>query len=189
LGSLVSSHQAQTWVTEFSWDSKPPDPLGVPTGLEQRWVAESLYRAWSAGISVFTWFRLSDDPLNVSQFQSGLYFYCGGGISCASAKPAAAAFRFPFVAYSQGRDRVLVWGRTPAGVTGRVRIQWLAGKRWRTFATLITDSDGIFTARPVLPSEANPKTARLRALQAGGQASPAFSLHRPPDIQVTPFGS
>jgi hypothetical protein len=189
LGTLVSPKPVQTWVTEFSWDSKPPDPLGVPVGLERRWVAEALYRAWSAGVSVFTWFRLSDDPLNVSQFQSGLYFYCAGGVSCQSPKPAAAAFRFPFVAYAAPSSHVRVWGRTPAGAGGRVRIQWLAGSRWRTFTTLSTDRDGIFTANPLLPRKANPKSAKLRALRANGEASPAFSLHRPPDIAVTPFGT
>jgi hypothetical protein len=189
LGTLVTSRPVQVWVSEFSWDSNPPDPQGVPVELERRWVAEALYRAWQAEISVFTWFKLSDDPASVSQFQSGLYFFCPGGISCESPKPSAAAFRFPFVAYTTGRGHVLVWGRTPAGVPGQVRIQWLLGSRWRAFATLRTDRDGIFTASPTLPREADPRSAWLRALWLGGGASPAFSLHRPPDIPVTPFGS
>ncbi|HEY2630956.1 MAG TPA: hypothetical protein VGI26_01090 [Solirubrobacteraceae bacterium] len=190
LGSLASTRPAQVWVSEFSWDSNPPDPLGVPVGLERRWVAETLYRAWSAKISMFTWFRLSDDPQNISQFQSGLYFSCpGGGVSCDSPKPAAAAFRFPFVAYTTQRRRLLVWGRTPAGVRSRVRIQWLEKNRWQTFTTLSTDSNGIFTARPLLPRGASSKSAKLRAVRSGGEASPAFSLARPRDIAVTPFGS
>ncbi len=69
-----------------------------------------------------------------------------------------------------------------------MRIQWLQGRRWRGLATLITDRDGIFTGRPRLPRGANPKSALLRAVQIG-DPSPAFSLHRPPDILVTPFGS
>jgi hypothetical protein len=189
LGTLDSPHPAQVWVSEFSWDSNPPDPHGVPIGLERRWVAEAIYRAWRANISMFTWFQLSDDPLNASLFQSGLYFFCPDGLSCGSPKPAAAAFRFPFVAYAAQRRHVLVWGRTPAGVRSRVRVQWLEGTSWRTFATLNTDSDGIFTASPLLPRNANPKSAKLRAVPNGGDASPAFSLSRPRDIAVTPFGS
>jgi hypothetical protein len=54
---------------------------------------------------------------------------------------------------------------------------------------LRTDGDGIFTARPILPRGANPKSALLRAVQAGGGASPSFSLHRPSEILVTPFGT
>lgn len=138
---------------------------------------------------MFTWFRLTDDPLNKSLFQSGLYFYCPGGPLCSPPKPAASAFRFPFVAYTAQRRHVLVWGRTPAGVPSRVQVQWLEGTRWRTLATLNTDSNGIFTASPLLPRNASPKDAKLRAMQSGGIASPAFSLSRPQDIQVTPFGS
>jgi hypothetical protein len=189
LGTLVSAHPVQTWVTEFSWDSNPPDPKGVPAQLEQRWVAETLYRSWQAGISVFSWFSLRDQPIVSSSRQGGLYFECPQGLYCDEPKPAAAAFRFPFVAYKSARRHVLVWGRTPLGVPGRVRIQWLQGRRWRGLATLRTDRDGIFTARPRLPRGANPTSALLRAVQLGGDASPSFSLYHPPDIPATPFGS
>jgi Cellulase (glycosyl hydrolase family 5) len=189
LGTLVSAHPAQTWVTEFSWDSNPPDPEGVPIALEQRWVAETLYRSWRAGVSVFSWYALRDEPLGISIFQSGLYFECAQGIECDTPKPAGESFRFPFVAYTAPKRRVLVWGRTPAGLPGTVRVQWLDGRRWRALGTLTTDSDGIFTASPLLPRGANPRSALLRAVRVGGGASPAFSLNRPPDILVTPFGS
>jgi hypothetical protein len=187
VGTLVSMSPAQMWVTEFGWNSNPPDHEGVPVGLEQRWVAETLYRAWEAGIEVFTWFKLNDEPANASPFQTGLYFACTEGrSSCDTPKPAAAAFRFPFVAYASGRQRVLVWGRTPAGTRGQVRIEW-QGRRWRTFATLKTDGDGIFTGYLRLPRQASSTSAQLRATQAGAGAAPAFSLRRAPDIWVTPF--
>ncbi|HXC23425.1 MAG TPA: hypothetical protein VNU28_02465 [Solirubrobacteraceae bacterium] len=189
LGTLVSSHPAQVWVSEFGWNSSPPTHSGVPLGLEQRWVAETLYLSWRAEISVFTWFQLADDAVGVSPFQSGIYFFCPGGVSCETPKPAASAFRFPFVAYTKPRGRVLVWGRTPAGTPGRVRIQWLQGSRWRTFALLSSDRDGIFTASPSLPRAANPASTQLRASQVGGASAPAFSLQRPPAIAVTPFGA
>ena len=59
---VVSTHPVQLWVTEFSWDSKPPDTRGVPLGLEAQWVSEALFRAWQAGVTMFTWFLLKDDP-------------------------------------------------------------------------------------------------------------------------------
>jgi hypothetical protein len=191
LGALVSTQPAQVWVTEFSWASNPPNPRGVPMQLERRWVAETLYRSWQAGVNEFTWYSLSDEPLTTPPQQEGLYFECPQGIYCDKPKPTAAAFRFPFVAYTSAKRRVLVWGRTPAGVPAGVRIQWQQGRRWRTLTTLRTDSDGIFTARLPLPRRANPKGALLRAVQLGGgsNASPAFSLHRVPDIPVTPFGT
>jgi hypothetical protein len=189
LGTLTSTHRAQTWVTEFSWDSNPPNPGGVPVALQGRWVAESLYRAWQAGINVFTWFTLRDEPLGSSMFQSGLYFACTAGIYCDTPKPAAAAFRFPLVAYPAAKRSAYVWGRTPAGVRGSVRVQWLQGRVWRTFATLRTDRDGIFGAKLPLARQASPSSALLRAVEPGIGVSPSFSLHRPPEIAATPFGS
>lgn len=202
LGALVSAQPVQLWVTEFSWDSNPPDPAGVPAALEQRWVAETLYRAWRAGYTVFQWYSVRDEPLHVSPQQSGLYFRCATGIGCDPPKPAFFSFRFPFVAVPSGRGRVLLWGRTPGGVPGAVQVQWLGGRRWRRLATLRTDGNGIFTARPRLPRRASRRSALLRAvlsgasrsalppsLQQGPATSPAFSLHRPPDIIVNPLGS
>jgi Cellulase (glycosyl hydrolase family 5) len=189
LGTLVSTHPAQTWVTEFGWGSTPPAPAGVPLALEQRWVAETLYRAWSAGVSQFSWYALRDEALQAPNAYGGLYFECPQGISCDTPKPAAAAFRFPFVVYPFAKHRVLVWGRTPAGARGSVQIQWLRGHRWRTLVKLQTDGDGIFTAHPLLPRKAGAKNALLRAVQAGAGASPSFSLRRTPDILIKPFGN
>jgi hypothetical protein len=187
-GSLISSQPVQTWVTEFSWDSNPPDPLGVPLRLEQRWVAEALYRAWQGGVSVFTWYALRDEPIQVSSQQAGLYFACPQGIACDTPKPMQRSFRFPFVAYRSGPRKVLLWGRQPFGSTGAVRIQWRRNGGWKTLTVLSTDADGIFTATRRLPSGIDPRSGVLRAV-GNGEASPSFSLHHPADIIVTPFGS
>ncbi|MGA8362945.1 MAG: hypothetical protein WB709_00315 [Solirubrobacteraceae bacterium] len=190
LGTLVSPGPAQVWITEFSWDSNPPDPQGVPVKIEQRWVAEAIYRAWVSGISVFTWYSLRDEPLATSPFQSGLYFECPAGIACDTLKPSGEAFRFPFVAYAQRGRKLLVWGRTPAGVPGTVQVQWQQGSRWRGLVKLSTDGDGIFTARVKLPHGASASTALLRAVRLGArEPSPAFSLQAPANFPVTPFGS
>ena len=117
---VVSTHPVQFWITEFSWDSKPPDPRGVPPALEAQWVSEALFRAWRAGVSMFTWFLLTDDPMS-SPNQSGLYFRNG------TAKPALVAFRFPFVALRHTRS-VYVWGRTPAGQPATAVIERRAGR-------------------------------------------------------------
>lgn len=190
LGTLVSAQPVQTWVTEFSWDSDPPDPKGVPAAMEQRWVAETLYRSWRAGVHVFTWYSLRDEPIEISSQQAGLYFECAQGIACDTPKPAEQSFRFPFVAYPTSGRRVLVWGRTPFGAPGVVRIQWLAGGHWRTFMKMSTDADGMFTTTHRLPGRASAGSALLRSVFLDGpETSPAFSLHHPPDVIVAPFGS
>src|SRR5437879_1241786 len=38
IGHVVSAGTPQVWVTEFSWDSSPPDPEGVPTARQARWL-------------------------------------------------------------------------------------------------------------------------------------------------------
>ena len=115
-GNIVSPRAPQFWVTEFSWDSNPPDPKGVPSALHARWVAEALYRMWQAGVSTVIWFRLQDDPLRQSPYQSG--FYTAGG----RAKHSLEAFRFPFVALRTASG-VSVWGRTPSGKSGSVTVE------------------------------------------------------------------
>src|SRR5664280_3355669 len=111
---VVSSQKVRLWVTEFSWDSKPPDPKAVPIALETRWVSQMLYQMWGSGVSLVNWFILRDQPLESSLYQSGLY-YAGSSISSDRAKPVLRAFRFPFVAFPQigSKSVVPLCVRTP----------------------------------------------------------------------------
>jgi hypothetical protein len=173
------------WVTEFGWDSNPPDPAGVPEALHVRWVAEALYRMWRADVSLATWYPLRDQPLGVSVVQTGLYFYDGGGYRLGEPKPAMTAFRFPFVAY-RSRNRVLVWGRAPDHARRTVVVEQGDGTGgWTQVAVLRCDGSGVFTAR----LHAAVAGDLLRA-RAGGEESIPFSLTRPPDFKLSnPFGS
>lgn len=183
-GHIVSRQPLRFWVTEFSWDSNPPDPNGVPARLHARWVAEAMYRMWQSGVSVVVWFLLRDDPLTASRNQSGLYLNSGGNYANDRPKLALTAFRFPFVAFPSGR-RIFVWGRTPSGAPGSVRVEHQAAGGWFPVATLRANRFGIFSAK-VTPH------LRLRgSLRArfGGDTSLAFSLAKPPDFRLqTPFG-
>jgi hypothetical protein len=174
-GAIATVHQIPFWVTEFSWDSRPPDPLAVPESLHARWVAEALYRMWHAGVSLVTWFRLIDDPLRTSPYQSGLYR------TSWQAKPSLRAFRFPFVALPS-RSGVEVWGRAPTP-SPRVVLEKRAGGRWIRTATLRANGAGIFAAR--LPLRA---TGSMRAVLDDGTQSLAFSLARRPEPRVFVFG-
>ena len=69
---VVSEQRARFWVTEFSWDTKPPDPKGVPVQLEARWVSQALYQAWKAGVSLFMWSDIRDQPISSPYLQSSL---------------------------------------------------------------------------------------------------------------------
>lgn len=185
-GTLVSRGPAQLWVTEFGWNTNPPNPAGVPVALDGRWIAEALYRMWAAGVTVASYFDLRDDVSPGSIFHSGLYSACPGGLTCDQPKPALTAFRFPFVAFTAGH-RVLVWGRTPRGRARRVNIQIATARGWQGLVSLRTDGDGIFTTRLGVPGRL--RDGSLRAVLPGGAgASLPFALQRPRDVRVTPFG-
>lgn len=185
---VVSSQHVRFWVTEFSWDTKPPDPNALPVLLQARWTSEALYRMWKVGISLVTWLQLRDAPYPGNSVQSGLY-YRGATLQADREKPTLRAFRFPFVAYGE-RGSILVWGRTPAGRPAQVVIERSSAHGWRRLLTLRTGRYGIFERRIAAVSTSR---GYLRARLAGagdsaGAASRPFSLVRPPDRFVSPFG-
>ena len=173
------------WVTEFAWDSKPPDPGGLPLWLHGRWAAEALYRMWRDGVTTVFWFQLRDERTSSQPFggvfESGLYRN-GGRLADDRPKPALRAFRFPFVALRAGRG-ARVWGRTPDSGPGRVAIQARRRGRWRRTAVLRADRHGIFQAR--LPRR---RTALKMRARAAGLRSQPFSLRYVGDFYAPPFG-
>lgn len=189
LDAAVKAHHVRSqqpvrfWVTEFSWDTKPPDRGGVPLKLHARWVSEALYRMWSAGVSMCVWFRLNDDVIPATPYQSGLYFR---GLNIARDRPKLSlqAFRFPFVAFRED-GHVTIWGRTPGGARGKVIVEGLSGASWKKLATLTTDRYGIFTG--VVPGT-NLKFLRAQFASEDTTSIP-FSLKVPPDHPYQPFGS
>ena len=186
LHQISSRHGVQFWVTEFSWDTKPPRRHAAPVGLAARWTAEALYQMWRSGVSLVTWFGLEDRG-GKSPYQSGLYFH-SKSLAHARAKPVRTAFRFPFVAYL-GRRTVSVWGRVATSDKRAVTIQRRVGihGHWRTVARIRSNGSGIFKAKLRL---AMTKRYWLRAVAAGSGSSLAFSLTRPsPRLRYGPWGN
>ena len=173
---IVTNGKPRLWVTEFSWDSKPPDPKAVPIALETRWVSQMLYEMRNSGVSLVTWFILRDEPTATSYFQSGLYSY-GSDISNDKAKPLLRAFRFPFVALPNTTSgKTLLWGRTPKSKSGKVFIERKSGRKWVKLKTLSANGSGIFKASIAKPAH----TTLLRArLSNGSDQSAEFSLTAP----------
>lgn len=193
----TGGHGVRFWITEFSWDTKPPDPEAVPSKLHARWTAEALYRAWSLGIETLLWGQLRDYEISTDnffgQYQSGL-FYCDStptlkdscpsyqNPSSSTAKPSLRAFRFPFVAYA-GHGRIKIWGRTPTSAGGSVKIQRLKDGKWVAMKGATAASSGIFRRS----FNSSVRKGKLRA-HFGGENSMPFSLVRPKDRFVNPFG-
>jgi Concanavalin A-like lectin/glucanases superfamily len=141
-GHVRSTGAVRTWVTEFSWDTSPPDPAALPMPLHARWTAEALYRMWAAGVSLVTWLRLRDGPYPEDPTQAGLWFDGGASLSCDAPKLSRTAFGFPFVALKQPRG-ALVWLRTPTNRAGPVVVEQLSGKKWKRVASVRADRYGV----------------------------------------------
>jgi hypothetical protein len=174
-GNLRSRGRVRFWVTEFAWDTNPPDPNGVPERLHARWVAEAMYRMWDQGVSLVTWFLLRDQA--DSPFQSGLYFRGSAGVESDRPKLALSAFRFPFVAFREPKTgSVRYWGRSPYG--GAAVIVEQRTRSWRTTTRTRSNRHGIFSGR----FRSTAKTGFVRArLVDREEASVPFSLVVPPD--------
>jgi hypothetical protein len=175
-GRIVTTQKLRFWVTEFSWDTNPPDPNAMPIALQSRWVSEALYTMAQSGVSLATWYLIRDEPLS-SPYQSGLYFRNG------RPKPSLQAFRFPFVAFRRG-DSVTVWGRTPSERPATVIVEHRSGGAWKRVGALASNSVGVFRGRFSAPSG-----DWLRARMTPGSAtSRPFSLTEPADRFYRPFG-
>lgn len=177
------------WITEFSWDSKPPDPHGLPIKIESRWIDEALYLTWRAGVDHFFWFGLRDEPLlpdlpSSASAQSGMYF-TGPTLADDKPKPYMYAFRFPFVAYPGG-GKLGIWGRTPTSHGGKVTIELRRGSGWRPFGTLKAGANGIFQGSFRTSYGADQRGA-ARARFEGTDSVP-FSMRPVPDFFQRPFG-
>ena len=187
LHHIVSAYPVQFWVTEFGWDTNPPRPHAASLALAARWTAESLHQMWLSGVSLVTWFLLRDYP-SPSPYQSGLYFY-SPSIENAQAKPSLTAFRFPFVAYlGKAKNMVSVWGRDATSDKETVSIQLRHGKagNWKPVALISSNVNGIFQTTLKLKAT---KKDWLRASTLGSGNSLAFSLTRPNDPRIGPWGN
>ena len=185
-GHVVSRQHIRFWVTEFSWDSQPGDPRGVPARMHARWVSEGLYRMWQNGVSQVTWFNLRDDPFPSGFCQCGLWLRGKGGPATDKPKLSLRAFRFPFVAFNQTNGSVSFWGRTPDSKAGAVVIEQQVGTGWARLTSARSGARGIFAGTV----RGRSKSAPLRAkLVSTNDVSVPFSLKQPPDLPICAFGT
>jgi len=183
------SSKVPFWVTEFSWDSAPPDPGGLPMGLLTRWTAEAMFRSWQAGVSKFFWLSLRDWPrtggLPYSEtIESGLYFR-GPTLAQDRPKRVLKAFRFPFVAFRKPAG-ISIWGRTPESTPGRIGLWYRRGSGWERFGTVKADRDGIF--RATVRTGLGRNMRGLVQARFGPELTVPFSLKPVKDRRQPPFG-
>ena len=160
----VTAGHKQLWATEFSWNSRPQDPQGIPQQLEATYVQGALSELWQEGVTVATWFNMRDAPADGNALPSGIFFR-GKTISDDKPKPAYTAFRFPFTAYMH-RSGAQLWGLAPA--PGLVVIEKQRGNGWTTVARLhARNRDRMFLGHARL----SPRTL-VRARQGTSTSAP-----------------
>jgi hypothetical protein len=138
LGRALPRTHKRLWVTEFSYDSNPPNPQAVSTATQARWLAESFYVFWHQGADTVVWYLIRDQapiPDYATAYESGVYLRDG------TPKPALEAFRFPFVVEPR-RHGSLAWGRAPAA--GTVMIERRTGSNWAAVASIPVAAGDVF---------------------------------------------
>jgi hypothetical protein len=158
------------WVTESFWYSNPPTEaaFAVPLPVQARYLAQAYYLWWSAGAQAVVNFLVRDvsndggDTFGPQTFGTGIFFQDG------TPKPAFDAFRFPFVADRQRKNKVLAWGKAPS--TGELEIQLQQPDGWQTVKQLSVNDGAVFTASLRIPG-----AATLRAV-VGSDASVPWNL-------------
>jgi hypothetical protein len=130
----------QLWVTEFSYDSNPPNPTAPSAATQAKWLEESFYVFWRQGVSSVFWYLIRDQPgtdWSTSYF-SGVYFYNG------TPKPSLQAYRFPFVVMNSGRSAT-AWGIVPD--SGTVLVQRRRHGKWVTLSRQHANAGAVFVRR------------------------------------------
>ncbi len=186
------SNRTPLWVTEMSWDSRGPDPGGVPMNILKRWTSEAMFRSYQAGIRVFMWYSLRDQdpggkPWSQSA-QSGLFFR-GNTIQADRAKPIRQAFRFPFVAFTRGKGKkkgMTIWGRTATSKGGWVSIERKKGGKWQRLTRVKANGNGLFK-RFVRIRKGSNRAGMVRATFRRESSLP-FSLKPVKNRPARPFG-
>jgi len=129
------------WITEFGFQSRPPDPYGSPIKKIPGYMGEAEWLAYkNSRVRSFAQYPLVDDRGTVAGFQSGIRKSNG------KPKPFVfAAFRRPFYARYSGSS-VELFGGIRAEPGADVTVQTKNGPRgkWRTVRTVTLNSRGYF---------------------------------------------
>jgi hypothetical protein len=114
------------WLTEYGYQTNPPDMFGVAPNLQAVYIGESAMRAYQlSGVSLLIQYLLKDEPY-LDRFQTGLFTVHG------VPKPAYAAFRFPLAQVRRSGTSTALWGQIRPGKGARTyRIEVSEGGRWR----------------------------------------------------------
>jgi hypothetical protein len=140
---LAVRRRMPVWITEFGFQTEPPERFGARLADMPRYMGESEFIAYrNSRVRSFSQYPLLDDG-DGAGFQSGLRFSDG------RAKPKVyRAFELPLFARRASRSRVELFGGVRAASGGRVTIEARRpGGRFRRIGTARLNSRGYFRIR------------------------------------------
>jgi hypothetical protein len=130
------------WLTEYGYQSKPPDPfLGVPLRRQATLLSLAAMRAWRLPRVTMLIQYLYRDEQALSRFQTGLVFADDRW------KPALEGFKLPFAQMGRHGLQAVVWGQIRGSRRGRkpYRLEVLHKNRWKPVGGVrLTNDEGVF---------------------------------------------
>ena len=162
---FASQSRQAVWLTEFGYQTDPPDPNQTPIRKVPGFMGESEYMTFRNNrIVAWSQYPFTDDPVA----SSGTNRHGGfqSGIKTENGRPKVGvydAFRFPFFVSKRGASRVEIFGGVrPGGEGAAVTIESRIGNgKWRRLATLNAGPQGYFT-RSFRGSDAATRQYRFR---------------------------
>ena len=116
---------ARIWLTEYAYQTNPPDVFGVSRDDQARFIAEAARRVHQAPkVDMLIHYLYRDEP-ELARWQSGLETVTG------EAKPALAAMMLPIAQVQRRGTRTTVWGQVrPGNGSQRYVLQRWSEGRW-----------------------------------------------------------
>lgn len=179
-GTVYPDGNKPFWVTEWGWMTNPPGALvngstrraGISFGKASDYAAETLFRFWSAKVSIALWFSIVDrSPTwaggiyragSTDPYSTRYLSRARPKVNSTIGKSLLTAVRFP-VYWSRTGTTVKAWAMSPCGGDGAsVTFEKMADATspWEAVRTTLPDGDGA-----TLTSWTETKTPyRLRAV-------------------------
>jgi len=172
MGRLAPGDE-QVWMTEYGYETSPPDPMAPFTPEQQAGMLARAERLATADPAVRSWpqFLLRDRPAGRAGPRSRIAGDWQTGLEDAdgSPKPAYTVFRTPVVA--QCRDgRVAVWGRWRDVAGAVAQVQRELGGSWVDVGKPLP-ADAASAAVQALVGRRADAPARIHWTAPGGQAA------------------
>ena len=136
---------ARIWLTEYAYQTNPPDPFGVSWANQARYIGEAARRVYLAPkVDLLIHYLYRDEP-DLARFQSGLETISG------KIKPARAAMMLPLAEASRNGSRVALWGQVrPGKGAQRYVLQRFEGGCWVAVGgSRVTSSHGYLSVSAV----------------------------------------